>query len=40
MVTGPGEVAELLRRREVLTPIKLKKSYRKRRRQILKRKPE
>ena len=40
MVTGPGEAAELLRRREVPTPVKLKKSTRKSRWQIPNRKPE
>jgi len=40
MVTGPGEAAELLRRREVLTPEKLKGLTRKSKSQILKRKPE
>jgi hypothetical protein len=40
MVTGPGEVAQLLRRREVPIPEKLKNSNRKRRRQMLNCKPE
>jgi hypothetical protein len=31
MVTGPGEASELLRRREVPTPERFKKSTRKRR---------